>query len=76
MILDAISQFTFKCPSFMIDFKSIAKELNYDSDDDLDIDRDREGILLIGIKLIIVYYYIYMHSKLFSQSIVRLQNSI
>lgn len=52
MILDAVTKFIFKCPSYMIDSKSATDTLNYDSDDDLDVDRDREGIILIGIKVL------------------------
>ncbi|KAL6265176.1 hypothetical protein P5V15_005261 [Pogonomyrmex californicus] len=44
---NAVTKFTFKCPSYMIDTESTAGTLNYDSDDDLDVDRDRDGVILI-----------------------------
>ncbi|XP_018370565.1 PREDICTED: methyltransferase-like protein 22 isoform X2 [Trachymyrmex cornetzi] len=44
---NAVTEFTFKCPSYMIETESTAETLNYDSDDDLDVDRDKEGVILI-----------------------------
>ncbi|XP_018340915.1 PREDICTED: methyltransferase-like protein 22 isoform X3 [Trachymyrmex septentrionalis] len=44
---NAVTEFTFKCPSYMIEAESTAETLNYDSDDDLDVDRDKEGVILI-----------------------------
>ncbi|XP_011061470.1 PREDICTED: methyltransferase-like protein 22 [Acromyrmex echinatior] len=44
---NAVTEFTFKCPSYMIEAASTAEPLNYDSDDDLDVDRDKEGVILI-----------------------------
>ncbi|KAG5343429.1 MET22 protein, partial [Acromyrmex charruanus] len=44
---NAVTEFTFKCPSYMIETESTAEMLNYDSDDDLDVDRDKEGVILI-----------------------------
>lgn len=61
LISDAVTEFTFKCPSYMIEAESSAETLNYDSDDDLDVDRDKEGVILIGTELIIVYSRVYKH---------------
>nr|KAF7410908.1 hypothetical protein H0235_013515 [Vespula pensylvanica] len=43
----AITQFIFKCPSYMIKSKSKIKAIEYDEDDDLNIDRDEESVLYI-----------------------------
>ncbi|EFN60213.1 Uncharacterized protein C16orf68 [Camponotus floridanus] len=43
---NTVTQFTFKCPSYMID-TTTNETLNYDSDDDLDIERDRERTIQI-----------------------------
>ncbi|KAF7386842.1 hypothetical protein HZH66_011294 [Vespula vulgaris] len=45
----AITQFIFKCPSYMIKSKSKSKikAIEYDEDDDLNIDRDEESVLYI-----------------------------
>lgn len=58
---NAVTEFTFKCPSYMIEAASTAEPLNYDSDDDLDVDRDKEGVILIGTESIIVYSRVYKH---------------
>ncbi|XP_014609992.1 PREDICTED: methyltransferase-like protein 22 [Polistes canadensis] len=42
-----VTQFIFKCPSYMIKLKSNIRAIKYDQDDDLDIDRNVENILYI-----------------------------
>ncbi|XP_035728352.1 methyltransferase-like protein 22 isoform X2 [Vespa mandarinia] len=43
----AVTQFVFKCPSYMIKSKSTIKMIEYDKDNDLDIDRNEETVLYI-----------------------------
>jgi len=64
IFLDAITEFVFKYPSYMIDSESATGELSYDSDDDLNIDRNGEGTLIIGTELsIILYHCIYSEDR-------------
>lgn len=61
LVSDAVTKFTFKCPSYMIEAESTTGTVNYDSDDDLDVKRNKEGVILIGIGInyrVFLYKYI------------------
>nr|XP_050860915.1 methyltransferase-like protein 22 isoform X2 [Vespula vulgaris]XP_050860916.1 methyltransferase-like protein 22 isoform X2 [Vespula vulgaris]XP_050860917.1 methyltransferase-like protein 22 isoform X2 [Vespula vulgaris]XP_050860918.1 methyltransferase-like protein 22 isoform X2 [Vespula vulgaris] len=68
----AITQFIFKCPSYMIKSKSKSKikAIEYDEDDDLNIDRDEESVLYIGI------YFLYINLSKILKLLFILEHSV
>lgn len=71
-LLGAITQFIFKCPSYMIKSKSKSKikAIEYDEDDDLNIDRDEESVLYIGI------YFLYINLSKILKLLFILEHSV
>ncbi|KAK2584931.1 hypothetical protein KPH14_002526 [Odynerus spinipes] len=82
---DTVTQFAFKCPSYMMKSKSKAKTVKYDEDDDLDVNREEEDCLniehnvstelqMVGLQVwrgaLLLADYILSNPNLFRQKVI------